>query len=934
MDYKETLNLPQTGFPMKANLTQREPEILARWKDEDLYGQIRGQSKGRPKYVFHDGPPYANGHIHMGHALNKILKDFIVRIKTMQGFDATFVPGWDCHGLPIEHQVAKEQRQKKLTPGKQEIRKLCRVYAEKFVDIQREEFMRLGVFADWHRPYLTMDYGYEATIVREFGKCVQSGLVYRGLKPVHWCTSCKTALAEAEVEYADHKSPSIYVKFPVSSKLKGGMQDLDPAKTAFVIWTTTPWTLPANLAVCLHPDFNYVAVEIGGENLVVAEDLLPALLAQWDVKEHTVAAKAKGSELEGVVCRHPFLEQDSRVILGGHVTLEQGTGCVHTAPGHGQDDYVVGQKYGLDTYNPVDDGGVFKDGVEFFAGQFVTKANPNIIARLEEVGALIHQETLKHSYPHCWRCRQPIIFRATHQWFISMEKNDLRKNALKAIRNVQWVPPWGEERIYSMVENRPDWCVSRQRAWGVPITVFCCDDCGEILRTPELFDHIVALVEKHGADHWFDKEAEDLLPAGMRCSCGAGAESIRKENDILDVWFDSGVSHAAVLETDPNLQWPADMYLEGSDQHRGWFHSSLLESIGTRGKAPYRTVLTHGYVVDGKGKKMSKSAGNVIAPQKIIDQFGAEILRLWVASENYREDIRISQEILKRLTEAYRKIRNTFRFLLGNLSDFDPEKDAVDYEDMLEIDRYILYQFRGLNEKIASAFERYEFHVFFHAFNNFCVVDLSAFYLDIIKDRLYTYPKNSPGRRSGQTALHRLLVDMARLMAPILSFTAEEVWSYMPKSRDSRPSVHLSEFPDSSGYELDADTAKKWQVLVDLKGEVSKALEGFRQEKVIGHSLDAEVHLVLPPELRDILKDDFDELKYIFIVSHVEVVDRIDPAIRTTASEVLKGVVIGARAMAGSKCERCWNYFVEARDGGEHPTICSRCVKNLEAATA
>ena len=934
MDYKETLNLPQTDFPMKANLTQREPEILARWKSEDLYGQIRGQSAGRPKYVFHDGPPYANGHIHMGHALNKILKDFIVRIMTMKGFDATFVPGWDCHGLPIEHQVAKEQRQKKLTPGKQEIRKLCRDYAAKFVDIQREEFMRLGVFADWQRPYLTMDYAYEATIVREFAKCVESGLVYRGLKPVHWCTSCKTALAEAEVEYADHKSPSIYVKFPVASRLAGGMKDLDPAKTCFVIWTTTPWTLPANLAVCLHPDFDYVAVEIEGENRIVAEDLLPALLEEWGVQDHKVVAKSKGKDLEGVVCRHPFLARDSKVILGGHVTLEQGTGCVHTAPGHGQDDYVVGQKYGLDTYNPVNDGGVFNDDVEFFAGQFVTKANPAIIEKLQELGVLIHQETIKHSYPHCWRCHQPIIFRATNQWFIAMEKNGLRKNALAAIRDVQWVPPWGEERIYSMVENRPDWCVSRQRAWGVPITVFSCTACGETLKSAEVFAHIVALVEKHGADFWFEKEARDLLPEGVQCACGASADSFVRENDILDVWFDSGVSHAAVLETDPNLQWPADMYLEGSDQHRGWFHSSLLESIGTRERAPYKTVLTHGYVVDGKGKKMSKSAGNVIAPQKIIDQFGAEILRLWVASENYREDIRISQEILKRLTEAYRKIRNTFRFLLGNLSDFDVARDAVPYEEMTEIDRYILYRFRMLYEKITGAFENYEFHVFFHAFNNFCVVDLSAFYLDIIKDRLYTFPKNSHGRRSGQTALHALLTDMARLMAPILSFTAEEVWSYMPKGSNGAKSVHLSSFPDPSKYRLDEASVKKWEVLVELKGEVSKALEGFRRDKVIGHSLDAAVSLVLPENLRGVLKDDFEELKYIFIVSHVDVVDRLDSSLRSFASEVLKGVKIGAKPMAGQKCERCWNYFVEARDGAEHPTICPRCVKNLEAATA
>ena len=747
MDYKETLNLPITDFPMKANLTKREPEILAQWQSEGIYGKMRETFKGKPQYIFHDGPPYANGHIHMGHALNKILKDFIVRFKTMQGYDATFIPGWDCHGLPIEHQVTKAERKKKNQPSKSEIRKLCREYAAEFVDIQRDEFIRLGIFADWQNPYLTMDFSYEAAIVREFGKFVKSGQVYKGKKPVHWCTSCRTALAEAEVEHADHKSPSIYVKFPVSNDLPDSLQALKDKKSSVVIWTTTPWTLPANLAISVHPEFEYVAVLVDDEVLIVAAERLSALASEWEIKDYKVLGTCKGKDLEQVVCRHPFIERESKVILGEHVTLEQGTGCVHTAPGHGQDDYVVGLKYGLEPYNPVNDAGVFVDDVEHFGGQFVTKANPNIIEKLRQDGTLIKDEMIQHSYPHCWRCHQPVIFRATNQWFISMDKAGLRKKALEAIERVRWVPHWGKERIYNMVENRPDWCVSRQRAWGVPITIISCDACESILDSEKVWDHIVGLVEQNGADCWFEKSVAELLPEGTVCACGG--TGFTKEEDILDVWFDSGVSHAAVLESNPSQGWPADLYLEGSDQHRGWFHSSLLESVGTRGVEPYKTVLTHGYVVDGKGKKMSKSAGNVMAPQKVIDQYGAEILRLWVASENYREDIRVSQEILKRLTEAYRKIRNTFRFLLGNLSDFDWEKDRVPTEELLEIDRYILYRFRLLNERIVSAFEKFEFHTFYHSFYNFCVVDLSAFYLDIIKDRLYTYPQNSRGRRSG-----------------------------------------------------------------------------------------------------------------------------------------------------------------------------------------
>ena len=931
MDYKETLNLPETDFPMRANLVKREPEILAQWEKDNVYTSIREKLKGKPKFVFHDGPPYANGHIHMGHALNKILKDFIVRFMTMRGYDATFIPGWDCHGLPIEHQVTKEQREKKKTPSKSEIRKLCREYAGRFVDIQAQEFKRLGVFADWENPYLTMSYSYEAAIVEELGKFAINGSVFNGLKPVHWCTSCRTALAEAEVEYADHQSPTIYVKFPVKSGLNGQLGNIDPTKVNFVIWTTTPWTLPANLAVCLHPEFQYSAVEIGGEVYVVAEKLLSKLVSEWDIKEHKVLGSCLGKKLEEVICRHPFIDRDSRVVLGNHVTLEQGTGCVHTAPGHGQEDYVVGQKYNLETYNPVDDGGVFKSEVAEFGGLFVRKANPLIVEKLREDGYLIHDNKVNHSYPHCWRCHQPIIFRATSQWFISMDTNELRDQALNAIREIKWIPSWGEDRIFSMVENRPDWCISRQRAWGVPITLFNCVSCNEMLRSPEVFSHIVNLVKKYGADFWFEKDSLELLPEGTTCPCGG--KEFSKTNDILDVWFDSGVSHASVLEGDPNLDWPADLYLEGSDQHRGWFHSSLLESIGTRGKAPYKAALTHGYVVDGKGKKMSKSAGNVIAPQKIIDQYGAEILRLWVASENYREDIRVSQEILKRLTEAYRKIRNTFRYLLGNLYDFDLASDSVPAEDLLEIDKYILYRFKLLNEKIIKAFENYEFHIFYHSFYNFCVVDLSAFYLDILKDRIYTYPKKSKARRSGQTVLNELLTGMTRLMAPVLSFTAEEVWSYF--SHSDGKSVHMNLFTDSIDVSVDEGFICRWDMLTDLKSEVSKALELCRREKVIGHSLDAQVRLVLPSNVSSVLGGECSDLKFIFIVSSVEVVKALDNEGKVYSSEKMKGLEIGVSRMGGEKCERCWNYFKEDRsDKGEHSTICFRCIKNLELTRA
>ncbi|HEX9920317.1 MAG TPA: isoleucine--tRNA ligase, partial [Candidatus Methylomirabilis sp.] len=704
MDYKATLHLPQTSFPMKANLVEREPAILRFWEEMGLYERLREQRKDKPRWVLHDGPPYANGHIHIGHALNKILKDFVVKSKSMAGYNAAFIPGWDCHGLPIEHQVEKELGKRKDEMSLAERRRHCREYAEKFVEIQRAEFRRLGVLGDWDRPYRTMDFPYEATIVSQLGKFVGGGSLYKGLKPVHWCSSCQTALAEAEVEYEDHASLSIFVKFPLHSDPSGILPCLAQQKVSVVIWTTTPWTLPANLAVAFHPQSDYLAVKVAGEVFILASALLPQLKGKLGWRDPQVLGSFKGKIMEGMKCRHPFLNQESLCILADYVTLDQGTGAVHTAPGHGAEDYESGIRYGLPIYNPVDDRGHFLPEIKFFGGMEVWEANAAIITKLKEEGMLLGTETLTHAYPHCWRCRSPIIFRATEQWFLSMERNGLRQRALQQIREVKWIPPWGEERIYNMIANRPDWCISRQRVWGIPITVFYCKSCGATVAEQPLFDHVASLMADQGSDIWFSWEAEDLLPPGYLCPQCRGA-AFEKEMDILDVWFDSGVSQAVVLRTRADQGWPADMYLEGSDQHRGWFHSSLLAAVGTDDLAPYRSVLTHGFVMDGEGRKMSKSLGNVVSPQEVIDQFGAEILRLWVAAEDYRDDVRISGEILKQLSEGYRKIRNTFRYLLGNLYDFDPQKDCVAYQDLLEIDRFTLHQLQRLIQRIRRAYE-------------------------------------------------------------------------------------------------------------------------------------------------------------------------------------------------------------------------------------
>ena len=928
MDYKKTLNLPETSFPMKANLAQREPEQLKEWQEKRLYETTREISKGRPRFILHDGPPYANGHIHIGTALNKILKDFIVRSRQMAGYDAAYVPGWDCHGLPIEHNVEQELGPRKKEMSQEQIRSHCRIYAEKFIDIQRSEFKRLGVQGDWHDPYLTMNYAYEAIIARECCKFALEGSLFRSKKPIYWCFSCQTALAEAEIEYKDDTSPSIYVKFPVVEEWSDLLPALAGKKVNVVIWTTTPWTLPANLAVALHPDFDYVAVEAGqGEVFVLARELAAQCMSTFGLNDYNILGALDPRRLEKRHCHHPLYDRDSLIVLGRHVTLEAGTGCVHTAPGHGREDYEVGLEYGLDAYSPVDDQGRFTDEVEGFAGQFVFDANAHIIQSLQEKHLLLHQQKITHAYPHCWRCKRPVIFRATPQWFISMEKTGLRRKALEAIDNVKWIPNWGRERIYGMIENRPDWCVSRQRAWGVPITVFTCEQCNSNYMTPELMEAIHDLFVQKGADAWFGPETDALLPPGSSCAqCGGTA--FRKETDILDVWFDSGVSHAAVLEARANLSWPADLYLEGSDQHRGWFHSSLLTAVGTRGAAPYKSVLTHGFVVDAEGKKMSKSLGNVIAPKEVIDRYGAEILRLWVSASDYRDDIRISDKILKQLTDAYRRIRNTSRFLLGNLSDFNPDAHMLPYERMLDIDRYALHSLQELVARARKAYDTYEFHVIYHSLYNYCTVDLSAFYLDILKDRLYTSPPDSTARRSAQSVLYLIADHMARLMAPIMAFTAEEIWKHLPGGSHKPDSIHLTAMPAVNEAFRAPQLAEQWQAIKLVRGEVTKALEEARAQKRIGHSLEAVVGLGLEDALYEKIVPYQDELRAILIVSEVQLIrGTIEGA---WVSPEAPGMMVRVSAAQAQKCERCWVHDPSVGHMADHPDICERCFGALK----
>jgi isoleucyl-tRNA synthetase len=933
MDYKTTLNLPKTAFPMKANLIQSEPQMLAWWEQIGIYKRLREVSADRPKWILHDGPPYANGHIHLGHVLNKVLKDVIVKARAMSGFNAVYVPGWDCHGLPIEHQVDKELGLDKASTDVRramdpvEKRRRCREYAQKFIDIQREEFKRLGVFGDWQNPYLTMAPAYQAVIAREFGRFVGRGLVYKGLKPVHWCMHCKTALAQAEVEYEEQRTPSVYVKFPLIAALPGVANAPRPS---LVVWTTTPWTLPANLAVAVHGDEPYVALETGGETLIVAAKLMDAFTGVAKLGAVRELGRFPGSALVGLEYRHPWIDRTGKVAAADFVAMDSGTGLVHIAPGHGEEDYDLGKSLGLRIYNPVDDSGRFIAEVEHFAGLSVWEANPKITALLKERGALAAELPIDHTYPHCWRCKNPTLFLATEQWFIALDKDGLRRHALDAIeRDVTWLPSWGRERIYNMVAHRPDWTISRQRVWGVPIVAFYCTACETVLVEETIVDHVAAIFRNGaGADEWYARSAAQLLPANTRCA-KCGATEFRKESDILDVWFDSGCSHAAVLETRPDLQWPADMYLEGSDQHRGWFHSSLLEAVGTRERPPYRSVITHGFFVDGEGRKMSKSLGNVISLDDLLPKYGAEILRLWVAAEDYTEDIRVSWEILDRLADAYRRIRNTYRFLLGNLADFDPARHRQSYARLDEVDRWVLDRLARLIDRVIRAYDEYQFHTVFHSVHNFCAVDLSAQYLDIIKDRLYTSAPDDPRRRAAQTACHEILGALLRLMAPVLTFTAEEAWRHAPGAHGE--SVHLERFPEVPLEWIDDRLKADWDRLLEVRREVAKALETARARKLIGSGLEAGVRIASAPEdIPALLAAKRDLLQTLFIVSRVELSGAASGAVVYESQEIPGLVVVVDRA-PGRKCERCWVWSERVGEDPRHPSLCERCAPVVSA---
>jgi len=931
-DLKSTLNLPRTDFPMKANLPQAEPRRIEKWKEQDLYGRLRAARAGAPKFVLHDGPPYANGHIHLGTALNKILKDIVVRSRTMageKGHDAPYVPGWDCHGLPIELQVDRNLGSKKKELSPVAFRRECRAYAERFVDIQRAEFERLGVMGEWSDPYLTMAPSYQAEIVRQLATFVEKGLVYKAKKSVYWCISDRTALAEAEVEYDEHHtSPSIDVKFALADedaeKLASAHSALHGRRVSAVIWTTTPWTLPANLALAFHPDADYAFYPVEGTSdvLLIAKALRESAPARWKEREVRLGApiaEVKGAALEGVRFRHPFLDRDSVGVLGDYVTLDTGTGVVHTAPGHGWDDYLTGVRYGLDIYCPVDEAGRFLPEVAEFAGQKVFEANPKVIELLRAKGALLGSGQETHSYPICWRCKNPIIFRATEQWFVGLDIDRLRPRALEAIASVRWYPAWGQERIGNMIATRPDWCISRQRLWGVPIPAFYCKGCGAAHLTAAIARHVADLFEKDSADAWYDRESRDLLPPGFACP-GCGGREFEKERDILDVWFDSGSSHAAVLARRPELRWPADVYLEGSDQHRGWFHSSLLIGVGTRGQAPYRQVITHGFTIDAQGRKISKSLGNDVDIQKLISTYGAEVVRLWVTMVDYRDDMPFSDEMVKRVAEAYRKVRNTCRYLLSNLYDFDPKKDAVAEARLEEIDRYALVRHRQVLGRVLEAYDAFEFHIVYHQLVQYCAADLSSFYLDVLKDRLYCDARDGARRRSSQTVLHRIALDLARLMAPILPMTADEVWEAIPGT--DAASVHLALFPRLDGP---VDERKGWSALLEVRGAVTKALEEARAAKRIASSLEARVEVSAPAATLEPLREYESEgrvfpgnLANLFIVSEAALSDSAGP------------LAVRVERARGGKCERCWTYSENVGKLPAHPAVCERCAAVLE----
>lgn len=922
--YDSTLNLPKTDFPMRASLPKREPEIMQFWDDIKLYESIQQKSQGLPKFILHDGPPYANGNIHLGHTLNKVLKDIVVKYHSMAGYDAPYVPGWDTHGLPIEQQAIKDLGIDRNRTAIPEFRQHCHEYALKYVGIQRNQFKRLGVRGDWEHPYLTLDPQFEAIQIGVFGEMAHKGYIYKGLKPVYWCADCETALAEAEIEYDEKTSPSIYVKFPV--KDGGGIL---PENAFVVIWTTTPWTLPGNMGIAVHPEAQYILVDVKGEQYVIARELMDAVSKELEWETPEIIKTFPGRDLDRLVCRHPFLERDSLLMLGQHVTMDAGTGCVHTAPGHGDDDFHIGKVYGLDIISPVDNRGHLTGEAGPFAGMFVYAANDKIIDWLRQNGLLLKAAPFQHQYPFCWRCKNPIIYRATDQWFASID--GFRENALKAIDSVQWIPSWGRDRIFNMVRDRGDWCISRQRTWGVPIPIFYCGECGEIIINPETIARVQELVAEHGSNVWFSRPAEELLPEGYRCPHCQGA-AFRKETDIMDVWFDSGSSHLAVLETRDDLVWPADLYLEGSDQHRGWFNSSLSISVALRQQAPYRKCLTHGFLVDEAGRKMSKSLGNVVDPLQMIEEMGADILRLWVAAADYRNDIAVSKNIMRQSSEAYRKIRNTCRYILGNISDYDPEKHAVELTAMDELDRWALLKADQLLRRATRAYNDYEFHVVFHSVNNFCTIELSNIYFDILKDRLYCEHPDDPARRASQTALYQILQILLVILCPVLAFTTEEIWRYMRRPGDPE-SVQMLAWPAAKDAYQDRPLEEKMDKVLAVRGLINKALEEARSRKEIGHSLGAAVQVFAGERWLDALAQTAG-LEKLFIVSGIKVSPLAEAPGDAVRLEELPELAVTVGNAPGAKCERCWIINETVGADAAHPDLCSRCapvIARLEA---
>ena len=916
VDYNSTMNLPKTDFPMRGNLPQKEPEMIKRWQDQKLYQKLMEKNEGLPLYVLHDGPPYANGDIHMGTALNKVLKDIIIKYKNMSGYKAPYIPGWDTHGLPIELKAMKKVGVENINSAL-DLRKVCKEFALHYVDVQRNEFIRLGSIGDYEHPYLTLQPKHEAEQIRIFGEMAKKDFIYKGLKPVYWCPECKTALAEAEIEYAEDPCNSIYVKFKVEDdggKLAALNTELD--KTYFVIWTTTTWTLPGNLAICLGPEYEYVAVHANGEYYIMAKELVESAMKAAKITEYTVSeASLKGKELEYIKYRHPFIDRVSPIIVGDHVTLESGTGCVHTAPGHGVEDFEVCVNHypEIPIIVPVDGDGKLTEEAGEFCGLTTNDANKAILTKLTELNALFAVEKIIHQYPHCWRCKSPIIFRATEQWFCSID--GFKEDACKAIDTVQWIPEWGGDRIKGMVMDRSDWCISRQRTWGVPIPIFYCKHCGKPIINEDSINAIANLYEKEGSDAWYKYEANEILPEGFKCECGC--TEFTKEMDIMDVWFDSGVSHAAVCNEEHGLRWPADLYLEGADQYRGWFQSSLLTSVAAKGRAPYKAVCTHGWVVDGEGKAMHKSLGNGMSPDEVTDKYGADILRTWVASSDYHADIRISQDILKQLSDAYRKIRNTARFILSNLGDFNPDTDSVSVEKLDGIDKWAMARMDEIIEKCKAAYDKFDFHIVYSTMRDFCTIDLSNFYLDILKDRLYVEKADSESRRAAQTVIYNILRTMTLYLAPVISFTAEEIWGYMPRSeKDDAESVFFNKLPEKSGVSADEEFMEKWEKIDELRDIANKALEEARGQKLIGKSLEAKVTLNCGRDWYEFAKSVENDLVAAFIVSAVSV-----------EKSEFDGVDVKVEVAPGEKCERCWTHSDTVGKCAEHPTLCARCAE-------